>query len=176
MRQELILSMHSKLVANQRFLSFLIFLLFLIFFSFLFANVVFEKAEIVFISSRLHGKKVSINVELASTEVQKMRGFMQRRNIPEGTGMIFLYDVDTKMRFWMKDTPSPLSIAFISSSGVIKEIKDMSPYSLETVSSTLSVRYALEVPQGMLARLHLAVGDALTKESLLLLRRASSKE
>ena len=143
--------------------------------SVVFSDVAFEKIEIVFISSVLHGKKVSINVEVASTEKQKMRGFMQRKNIPEGTGMIFLYDIDTRMRFWMKDTPSPLSIAFISSSGVIKEIKDMTPYSSEIVSSMLSVRYALEVPQGMFTRLQLGVGDSLTKESLFLLKRLVQK-
>jgi len=142
---------------------------------FLFADVVFERAGVVFVSSGMHGKKVSIDVELAKTEMQKMRGFMHRKNIPEGTGMIFLYDVDTKMKFWMKDTPTSLSIAFISSDGVIKEIKDMMPYSLETVSSTFSVRYALEVPQGMFTRLNLAVGDVLTRESLLLLKRVSSQ-
>lgn len=103
---------------------------------------------------------------------------MKRKNIPEGTGMIFLYNVDERMRFWMKDTPHPLSIAFISSDGIIKEIKDMIPYSLETITSTFSVRYALEVPQGMFSRLHLEVGDALTHETLLVLRRyvASKQE
>ena len=169
MKLDLTLLMLSKL--NFK----LIIPFFLFFCSFLFADVTFEKMEIVFVSSGLQGRKVSISVEIAKTEMQKMRGFMQRKNIPEGTGMIFLYDVDTKMRFWMKDTPSPLSIAFISSNGVIKEIKNMTPYSLETISSTLSVRYALEVPQGMFARLNLAVGDTLTKESLLVLKRASRK-
>ena len=164
--------MPSKL--NFKFIA-VVFFFFPFYLSIVFSDISFEKIEIVFISSSLHGKKISINVEVASTEKQKMRGFMQRKNIPEGTGMIFLYDIDTRMRFWMKNTPSPLSIAFISSKGIIKEIKNMMPYSLEIVSSTLSVRYALEVPQGMFARLHLAVGDSLTKESLLFLKRITSR-
>ena len=93
-----------------------------------------------------------ISVELAITPAQQQRGFMERKLIPEGTGMIFLYKEDTKLRFWMKNTPHPLSIAFIDSSGIIKEIYDMTPYSLETIESTYSVRYALEVPQGMFKR------------------------
>lgn len=136
-----------------------------------FAYKELEKGEIVFISGQLNGKKVSINVELAVTSDEKARGFMERKNIPEGTGMLFLYSEDTKMHFWMKNTPTALSIAFISSDGVIKEIKDMVPYSLETISSTLSVRYALEVPQGMFERARLSVGDGLTIDSLLLLHR-----
>ena len=133
----------------------------------------FEKNDIFFITKE--NKQVAINVELAINQEQKSHGFMNRKNIPEGTGMIFLYDRDEKMYFWMKDTPSPLSIAFIDSSGVIKEIKDMMPYSLKTIESTLSLRYALEVPQGMFKRLKLDVGDSLTKESLLLLKRCALK-
>ena len=149
--------------------------IFSLIFSSCFAHKELEKCEIAFTSNQLNGKKIVIDVELAITSDEKTRGFMERRNIPEGTGMLFLHRSDTKMHFWMKNTPTPLSIAFISSDGVIKEIKDMSPYSLETISSTLSLRYALEVPKGMFERSHLSVGDALTKESLLLLRRAIAK-
>ncbi len=112
-----------------------------------------------------------ITVELAITTAEQEKGFMQRKIIPEGTGMIFLYKKDKKMHFWMKNTPHPLSIAYIDSSGVIREIYDMQPYSLETVSSIHSVRYALEVPQGMFKRLNLGVGDRLSKKSVLLIKR-----
>ena len=112
-----------------------------------------------------------ISVELAITPAQQQRGFMERKLIPEGTGMIFLYKEDTKLRFWMKNTPHPLSIAFIDSSGIIKEIYDMVPYSLETVESTYSVRYALEVPQGMFKRMGIKEGDKLTQETIYLLKR-----
>ncbi|MGP1440001.1 MAG: DUF192 domain-containing protein [Treponema sp.] len=134
-----------------------------------FSQPSFEKKDIFFINKE--NKQISINVELAVTQEQKSHGFMKRKNIPEGTGMIFLSNRDEKMYFWMKDTPTPLSIAFIDSDGIIKEIKDMNPYSLKTIESTLSVRYALEVPIGMFKRLKLDVGDALSKESLLLLKR-----
>ena len=112
-----------------------------------------------------------ISVELAITPAQQQRGFMERKLIPEGTGMIFLYKEDTKLRFWMKNTPHPLSIAFIDSSGIIKEIYDMVPYSLQTVESTYSVRYALEVPQGMFKRMGIKEGDKLTQETIFLLKR-----
>ncbi|MGP1438149.1 MAG: DUF192 domain-containing protein [Treponema sp.] len=141
-----------------------------------FAAPSFEKQDIFFIASKLENKQVSINVELAITPEQKSHGFMERKNIPEGTGMMFLYDRDEKLYFWMKDTPTPLSIAFIDSNGLIKEIKDMNPYSLKTIESALSVRYALEVPRGMFKRLQLEVGDSLSKESLLLLKRSVAKK
>ncbi len=153
--------------------NFLLVLLFSCLFITCFSQPSFEKHDIFFITNE--NKQISVSAEIAVTHEQKSFGFMKRKNIPEGTGMFFLYDRDEKLYFWMKDTPIPLSIAFIDSNGVIKEIKDMKPYSLQTVESTLSVRYAFEVPRGMFKRLNLNVGDSLSKESLLLLRRLSIK-
>ena len=86
---------------------------------------------------------------------------MNRKNIPDGTGMLFVFDKDERLRFWMKDTPHPLSIAYIDSSGRIRNIYDMTPFSLAPVKSTVSVRYALEVPRGWFDRVNIKVGDTL---------------
>lgn len=109
---------------------------------------------------------VPLRVEVARTEKEQERGFMGRKEIPDGTGMIFAYESDQRMHFWMKDTPHPLSIAFIDSSGTIREMYDMTPFSLETISSERSVRFALEVPAGWFARAGVSVGDRLTERSL----------
>lgn len=94
---------------------------------------------------------------------------MGRKTIPDGTGMIFVYASDQHMHFWMKNTPYPLSIAFIDAAGTIREIYDMVPFSLATVSSIRSVRYALEVPAGWFTRTGIAAGDSFTAETLALL-------
>ena len=59
----------------------------------------------------------------------------------------------------MKDTPHPLSIAYIDSRGVIADILDMTPYSLTNIKSSRSVRFALEVPQGWFKANGISVGD-----------------
>ena len=110
-------------------------------------------------------------VEVARTEAEQHQGYMGRNEIPDGTGMIFVFAADQQLYFWMKNTPHALSIAFIDAEGVIREIYDMEPFSLETVSSERSVRYALEVPQGWFARAGLKVGDRLMKESLEALKK-----
>jgi len=132
-----------------------------------------EQAEtfVIKIQRAYDNTAVPIRVEAAITPVQQQRGFMGRKHIPEGTGMLFVYTQDTKLQFWMKNTPHPLSIAFIDSQGRIREIKDMEPYSLATVSSTYAVRYALEVPQGYFEREHIVVGDVFTAETLELLHK-----
>ena len=87
---------------------------------------------------------------------------MERKNIPDGTGMIFIFEKDQVLSFWMKNTPHPLSIAFIDSHGKIRDIFDMKPFSLESINSTVSTRYALEVPQGWFEKENIKVGDKLS--------------
>ncbi len=112
------------------------------------------------------GAAVSVQAEIARTEAEQEKGYMGRETIPDGTGMLFVYAADRKMYFWMKNTPHPLSIAYIDSSGVIREIHDMKPLSLATVESAGSVRYALEVPQGWFERAGVRAGDRISAESL----------
>ena len=60
---------------------------------------------------------------------------------------------------WMKNTPLPLSIAFISSNGRILEIYDMVPFSEESICSNKRARMAVEVNQGWFAKNNIIVGD-----------------
>ncbi|ULQ60647.1 DUF192 domain-containing protein [Brucepastera parasyntrophica] len=109
---------------------------------------------------------VRLTVEAARTPQEQEKGYMGRKNIPDGTGMIFVNTQDRRLHFWMKDTPHPLSIAYIDSRGIIREIHELTPYSTKTVSSTGSMRYALEVPAGWFSRAGITVGDSLTQASL----------
>jgi uncharacterized membrane protein (UPF0127 family) len=104
---------------------------------------------------------VEITVEIARTEEEKAQGLMHRKKLPDGEGMIFIYDRDHQMSFWMKNTVIPLSIAFIAADGRIIEIKDMQPLDLSSVKSSRSVRYALETPQGWFDRAGVKPGDVI---------------
>ncbi|MDR0584164.1 MAG: DUF192 domain-containing protein, partial [Treponema sp.] len=100
-----------------------------------------------------------LKVELARTPEERSRGLMHRKNLADGEGMLFIFERDQALSFWMKDTLIPLSIAFIASDGRIVEIRDMRPLDLNPVKSSRSVRYALEVPQGWFERAGIKPGD-----------------
>jgi uncharacterized membrane protein (UPF0127 family) len=102
---------------------------------------------------------VEITVEIARTEQERTQGLMHRKKLPDGEGMIFIFERDEQLSFWMKNTVIPLSIAFIASDGRITEIKDMQPLDLSAVKSSRSVRYALETPQGWFSRAGVKAGD-----------------
>lgn len=104
----------------------------------------------------------SLVVEVARTERQRERGLMERRDLGPRDGMIFVFDRDDHLTFWMKNTPTPLSIAFISTEGKILQIEDMQPFSEAITRSTFSARYALEMKQGAFAALGIKEGDTIT--------------
>lgn len=107
------------------------------------------------------GTTITVKAEIAIKPEERNFGYMKRKNIPEGTGMLFVFEADQILSFWMKDTPHPLSIAYIDSKGRIRDIFDMTPYSLSSIVSTSSVRYALEVPQGWFKKNNIQVGDTI---------------
>ena len=108
---------------------------------------------------RKDDQEVSVVAEVADREETRNRGFMEREVIPDGTGMVFVFDRDQVLSFWMKNTPHPLSIAYIDSTGKIRDIYHMTPFSMASWTSTVSVRYALEVPQGWFEKVGVGVGD-----------------
>ena len=108
---------------------------------------------------RQDGTEFTVKAEIAEKPEDRNHGFMRRKTMPDGTGMLFVFEKDQILSFWMKNTPHPLSIAYIDSKGKIRNIFDMTPYSTASIVSTVSVRYALEVPQGWYKKNGITEGD-----------------
>jgi len=100
-----------------------------------------------------------MRVEVADTPEKRRQGLMNRNKLAAEEGMLFVFDEEQKLSFWMKNTTIPLSIAYINKSGVIKEIHNMTPLSEKPVYSQYSVLYALEVNQGFFQKSGIKAGD-----------------
>ena len=111
---------------------------------------------------RQDGTVFTVKAEIAEKPEDRNHGFMGRKTIPDGTGMLFVFEKDQILSFWMKNTPHPLSIAYIDSKGTIRDIFDMTPFSEASITSTVSVRYALEVPQGWYNTNKIKEGDKIS--------------
>ena len=98
-------------------------------------------------------------VEVADTPEEWRRGLMNRTEMDEDAGMLFVFERERTLSFWMKDTLIPLSVAYISSGGIILEIHDLTPGDLTPVESRQPALYALEVNQGAFDRFGVRVGD-----------------
>jgi uncharacterized membrane protein (UPF0127 family) len=101
----------------------------------------------------------TFRVEVARTPEQQRLGLMHRRSLGPREGMLFFYQMDQHLSFWMKDTTIPLTLAYLSKDGVILQIEQLQPLSLRPVYSERAVRYALELPRGVLEELGMGVGD-----------------
>jgi uncharacterized membrane protein (UPF0127 family) len=95
----------------------------------------------------------SLTAQIAADDPSRERGLMSRTNLAENEAMLFVFPLPRPVAFWMKDTPIPLSIAYVGSSGRIFEIHDLKPFDETPVpSASQAVTYAIEVPQGWFAR------------------------
>ncbi|MFZ5445292.1 MAG: DUF192 domain-containing protein [Myxococcota bacterium] len=107
------------------------------------------------------GGKHAVDAEIAATRDQRTRGLMWRTELPEGTGMLFIFDRDDYLSFWMKNTLIPLDMIFIRSDLVIAGIveraepKTLSP---RTPGPNVQAKYVLEVPSGWASKIGLRAG------------------
>jgi len=113
-----------------------------------------------FFQLAVKGKK--IRAEVVQTEEEKAKGLMFRESLGKDDGMLFVYDREAVLTFWMKNTPIPLSIAFMDQRGKIVDIQDMEPFSLQTHASILPAKYALEMNQGWFKRNGIKMGDVVS--------------
>ena len=95
----------------------------------------------------------SLVVEIASGDSARARGLMQRRSLPANGGMLFVDNTEREQTFWMKNTPLPLDLIFISAdSQVVSIAKRARPFSEQTISSEAPAQYVLEVRAGFADR------------------------
>jgi uncharacterized membrane protein (UPF0127 family) len=110
-----------------------------------------------------------LTVELARTRDEQTMGLMERTQLADSAGMVFLYDADqpATTAFWMFRTKIPLDIAFVDSMGVIGSIKHMTPCTTATAQNCptypadVAYRAALEVNAGWFAKHKVSLGDRL---------------
>src|SRR4029453_1609896 len=90
-------------------------------------------------------------LEVAAAPAPRARGLMGRRQVPEGTGMVFLYPSDVAEAYWMKNTLVPLSIAFVAADGRVVSVAEMTPCGADPCPSSPPAgpyRYAVELAAG----------------------------
>jgi hypothetical protein len=102
----------------------------------------------------------SFAVELATTDAERSKGLMYRRELPEGRGMLFDFQRDQDVSMWMQNTYISLDMIFIRSDGRILRIaENTTPLSTRVITSGGPVRAVLEVIGGTARKYGIAPGD-----------------
>ena len=95
------------------------------------------------------GEIKKFNVEVADNNNTRSKGFMWRENIPDGTGMLFVWKKEAYRNFWMKNTPTSLDILFFDGDGkFLNVVEKTEPFSLDNIQSSEPSQYVLELIAG----------------------------
>lgn len=120
--------------------------------------------EIVLTIATADGTPVRVDAKIAGEHAERQHGLMEVEHLPDGTGMLFVFDEDRRGGFWMKNTLVPLDIAFSAQDGEILAIMTMEPCAADPCPSynpQVAYRTALEVPAGWFEQMSVDVGDRL---------------
>ena len=104
-------------------------------------------------------------VELATDPEQQAQGLMYRENLPDKTGMLFVFPETAPHHFWMKNTMIPLDMIWLDDSGRVVFVSANTPPCkadpCPTYGPDRNVRYVLEIAGGKAAAENVTVGTVL---------------
>jgi hypothetical protein len=119
-------------------------------------------ADVTFKTSQVKVAGHPLKVELAIEEPQRLQGLMYRKSLGKEDGMLFIFDEPGYHSIWMKNTLIPLSVAFVDKDGVILNIADMEPQTLDSHMAAGPAVYAIETNRGWYADKKVKAGDKVT--------------
>lgn len=101
-----------------------------------------------FISSK-NDTLATIGVAVADDTKERNLGLMGIEELPANKGMLFIFDKQQPLSFWMANTPLPLDIIFVNSEKEIVRIHHSTqPYTEENFPSGEPALYAVETNGG----------------------------
>lgn len=103
-----------------------------------------------------------ISASVAATFAERKQGLMNRKSLGENEGMLFVFPREGYHAMWMKNTLIPLGVAFIDANGVIVNIGEMAPLSLDQHAAQKPAKYALEMNAGWFREHGIKAGDTVS--------------
>ena len=101
----------------------------------------------------------TVHAEVADTPETRGQGLMYRDAVPDGTGMLFVWDTEGERSIWMQNTYVALDVAFIDRNFRIVDIQQMEPQTTDIHDGASPAMFVLEVRQGWFSEKGIAVGD-----------------
>lgn len=103
-----------------------------------------------------------IEAEVAATPEERTTGLMRRSEMAPQHGMLFVFTHEARHCMWMRNTPLPLSVAFLDRQGKIINIEDMQPQTENNHCAAANARYALEMNLGWFKRRGFGAGTQIS--------------
>lgn len=115
----------------------------------------------------------TITVDVVDTPLTRERGLMFRKSLPKDYGMLFVFERQGGLQFWMKNTWTSLDIVFIDEAKTITAVHPrVKPSDESTTDENVArvgglAQYVLELPAGDAKRHKLKPGRALRFEAVI---------
>lgn len=112
-----------------------------------------------------------INIELAKTNEERAKGLSNRDKLDENSGMLFIFEKNSKPSFWMKDTKIALDIIWINDDKIVSINKNVDPEpnkkdsQLKKYPAPSEIDYVLEVNGGFSDKHGIKAGSTVQKLS-----------
>jgi len=105
--------------------------------------------------------KNCFNIELAQTQQEQQKGLMFRSELDKNKGMLFIFDIESTKRFWMKNTLIPLDMVGLDKDLIIRDIKNAIPCKTTICEfyELKNSKYVLEINSGLANEFGLNIGD-----------------
>ena len=111
---------------------------------------------------------LSVRITHIATTPQDLEQWFMNMNVQWYQTMIFEFDQQKDVSFWMKDTPSPLDMVFLDDNRRIVDIHTWAIPFDETIISSSWVRYVIEFLSWQVHRTDLRIWDSMSRNSLFL--------
>lgn len=108
----------------------------------------------------------SFTIEVADDPAEREQGLMYRKQMADNHGMLFVFEEQRPVGFWMKNTPMALDLVFISQDGTVKAIKKGEPFSEALIAPGAPVRFVLELKAGIAASNEIVDGDKVRHKAI----------
>ena len=106
-------------------------------------------------------------LELANDNDERGKGLMHRTSMPVDHGMLFVFDLEDELNFWMKNTLIPLDIVFFDRTLQVVDVQSMIPEHevvpdpLPFYISAAPAKFALEINAGVASDCSIKLGDTM---------------
>lgn len=116
---------------------------------------------------RSNGNTVRFSVEIADSDETRALGLMNRPQLDQFAGMLFVYQRPASVSFWMANTLIPLDMLFIDETGTILHIhENAEPLSRKPIPGGDNIQYVFEINGGLAAMLGIIAGAELRHPSI----------
>jgi uncharacterized membrane protein (UPF0127 family) len=110
-----------------------------------------------------------VRAEVADDDAARSRGLMFRKSLPLDEGMLFVFDAELPLSFWMKNTLIPLDMLYFDRDGRLVSVqRDVPPCRTAYCPSfpgEAPARYVLELNAGRARQLDLPRGARLCERA-----------